>query len=53
MPAEGHLLSLQLESRQRAVAASAASEVSAKAWLVQPAPADANKKQNGDSVVWP
>ena len=34
------------------VAASAASEVTAGASPLQPAPADANKKGNGDSVVW-
>jgi hypothetical protein len=40
------------QKNQNPTAASAASEVTARAWLVQPAPAEAEKKVNGDSVVW-
>ena len=53
MPAEWHLLFPSAgKVSKRAVAASAASEVTAGARPLQPAPADANKKGNGDSVVW-
>ena len=39
--------------QENPVAASAASEVSGLAWLVQTAPAEAKRKRNGDTVVWP
>ena len=45
MPADWHLLSLQLESRQRAVAASAGFKAGAEALSVQPAPAEANNSR--------
>ena len=45
MPADWHLLSLQLESRQRAVAASAAFKAGAEALSVRPAPAEANNSR--------
>jgi len=54
VPADGHILfSAGKKVCKNPVAAPAASEVSALALPVQPAPADANKKGNGDSVVWP
>ncbi len=53
MPADWHLpFPAAGKVSKRAVAASAASEVTAGSWPLQPAPADANKKQNGDLVVW-
>ena len=53
MPAEGHILfSAGKKVSKNPVAASAASEVIAEAWLVQPAPSEAKRKRNGDSVVW-
>ena len=45
MPAEGHLLfSAGKKVGKNPVAASAASQVSGLAWLVQPAPAECEKK---------
>ena len=54
MPAEWHLLfSAGKKVSKNPDAASAALEVTTMACLVQPAPAEANKKGNGNSVVWP
>jgi hypothetical protein len=39
------------QKNQNPTAASAAAEVTAGAWLVHPAPAEAEKKRNRDSVV--
>ncbi|SKB35069.1 hypothetical protein SAMN05661099_0791 [Daejeonella lutea] len=43
MPADWHLLFLQLKSKQKAVAAPAAVEGTALAWLMLAAPADAKE----------
>jgi len=53
VPAGGHLLfSAGKKVSKNPVAASATSEVTAGAWLVQPAPANARRKRNGDSLLW-
>ncbi len=41
------------EKKQKAAAAPDAIEVSALAWTVPTAPAEAEKKVNGDFVLWP
>ncbi|MES3016391.1 MAG: hypothetical protein V4721_01375 [Bacteroidota bacterium] len=52
MPAEVHsLFPAAGKVSKTAVAAPTAMNGSARAWLLQTAPAGANKKQNGDSVV--
>jgi hypothetical protein len=40
------------EKKQKAAAAPDAIKVSAKAWSVHTAPAEAEKKVNGDFVLW-